>query len=117
MTEMLESPAPETIERERFAVLQQLEDWMEVPLLVLGFAWLANSAIQITVNTAIVTCMSIAFALMMDLLLLPILFLLTDKRDMAHLPIKDSDALAPNLAGTDDAPSASRPVAEGAQHG
>lgn len=45
---MLESPAPETIERERFAVLQQLEDWMEVPLLVLGFAWLALLVVDLT---------------------------------------------------------------------
>lgn len=38
---MLETPTPEVIERERFEVLQQLEDWMEVPLLFLGFVWLA----------------------------------------------------------------------------
>lgn len=45
---MLESPAPETIERERFAILQQLEDWMELPLLVLGFAWLALLIVELT---------------------------------------------------------------------
>ena len=45
---MLESPAPEAIERERFEVLQQLEDWMEVPLLFLGFAWLALLIVELT---------------------------------------------------------------------
>lgn len=44
---MLESAAPEAIERERFEVLRQLEDWMEVPLLVLGFAWMALLAIEL----------------------------------------------------------------------
>ena len=44
---MLEPPAPEAIERERFQVLQQLEDWMEVPLLVLGFLWLALLALEL----------------------------------------------------------------------
>lgn len=45
---MLETPAPEAIERERFAVLQQLEDWMEVPLLFLGFVWLALLIVDLT---------------------------------------------------------------------
>ena len=45
---MQESPAPESIERERFEVLQQLEDWMEVPLLLLGFAWLALLVVELT---------------------------------------------------------------------
>ena len=45
---MLESPAPESIERERFEILRQLEDWMEVPLLLLGFAWLALLAVELT---------------------------------------------------------------------
>jgi voltage-gated potassium channel len=45
---MVEPTAPEAIERERFEVLRQLEDWMEVPLLVLGFAWLALLAIELT---------------------------------------------------------------------
>lgn len=53
-------------------------------VLGLGFAWLANSAIQITVNTAIVTCLSIVFALLVDLLLLPALLLLTDRRSLTH---------------------------------
>ena len=84
-------------------------------VLGLGFAWLANSNIQITVNNAIVTCLSIAFALLLDLFLLPILFLLTDKRAMARQP-----AMAPP---TPDGPSAqadlSAPstLAKGAHHG
>ena len=52
-------------------------------VLGLGYAWLANSAIQITVNTAIVTTMTIALALLVDLFLLPALFLLLDKRKMS----------------------------------
>ncbi|MET1076633.1 MAG: MMPL family transporter [Pseudomonas sp.] len=54
-----------------------------------GFAWLANSTIQVTVNTAIVTTITIAFALLVDLFLLPILFLFIDKRDMAVAPAHD----------------------------
>lgn len=44
----VESPAPEVIERERFEVLQQLEDWMELPLLFLGFVWLALLVVELT---------------------------------------------------------------------
>lgn len=49
-------------------------------VLGLGFAWLANSAIQITVNTAIVTIITIVFALLIDIFLLPIVFLMVDNR-------------------------------------
>ncbi|MFZ5723482.1 MAG: efflux RND transporter permease subunit [Pseudomonadota bacterium] len=52
-------------------------------VLGLGFAWLANSNIQVTVNTALVTTTIIVFALLIDLLLLPVLFLLLDKRPSA----------------------------------
>ncbi|HYG61800.1 MAG TPA: ion transporter [Thermoanaerobaculia bacterium] len=45
---MLEPPAPEAVERERFEILQQLEDWLEVPLLILGFAWLALLVVELT---------------------------------------------------------------------
>lgn len=51
-------------------------------VLGLGFAWLGNSNIQVTVNTALVTTTTIVFALIVDLLLLPVLFLLLDKRRM-----------------------------------
>lgn len=51
-------------------------------VLGLGYAWLANSNIQITVNTAIVTSSTILFALLVDLFLLPILFTFIDTRDM-----------------------------------
>ena len=47
---MVESPAPEVIERERFEALQQLEDWLEVPLLILGFVWLALLVIELTLG-------------------------------------------------------------------
>ena len=46
--DMPESPAPEVIERERFEVLRQLEDWMEAPLLILGFVWLALLVVELT---------------------------------------------------------------------
>ncbi|MDO8329059.1 MAG: MMPL family transporter [Fluviicoccus sp.] len=45
-----------------------------------GYAWLANSAIQLTVNTAIVTVTTIGIALVIDVFLLPSLFLVLDKR-------------------------------------
>lgn len=32
---------PEELERERYELLQRLEDWLETPMLVLAFAWLA----------------------------------------------------------------------------
>lgn len=51
-------------------------------VLGLGYAWLANSAIQVTVNTAIVTTITIAFAFMIDLFLLPVVFLMIDRRKM-----------------------------------
>lgn len=51
-------------------------------VLAAGFAWLANSAIQITVNTAVMTTMTIGFALLCDLVLLPVLYLLLDRRQM-----------------------------------
>ncbi|RZU48201.1 hypothetical protein EV700_0102 [Fluviicoccus keumensis] len=47
-----------------------------------GYAWLANSAIQLTVNTAIVTCATILIALVIDVFLLPCLFLVMDKRQV-----------------------------------
>lgn len=47
---MSETPAPESIERERFEILRQLEDWMEVPLLLLGFVWLALLAVELTLG-------------------------------------------------------------------
>ncbi|MDF3032115.1 MAG: putative exporter of the superfamily, partial [Moraxellaceae bacterium] len=51
-------------------------------VLGLGFAWLVNSAIQVTVNTAVVTVITIVFALFIDLFLLPVLFLLIDRRQL-----------------------------------
>lgn len=51
-------------------------------VLGMGYAWLANSAIQVTVNTAIVTVITMSFALLVDLFLLPVLFLYIDRRQM-----------------------------------
>ncbi|MBD2292564.1 ion transporter [Anabaena sphaerica FACHB-251] len=36
----------QALEKERIEVLQQLEDWLETPMLVLGFAWLALFIIE-----------------------------------------------------------------------
>lgn len=58
-------------------------------VLGLGFAWLANSAIQITVNTAIVTIITIVFALLVDIFLLPIVFLMVDNRKTASSTIEN----------------------------
>lgn len=37
----------QALEKERNEVLQQLEDWLEIPMLVLGFVWLALFIIEI----------------------------------------------------------------------
>jgi voltage-gated potassium channel len=36
-----QAPGKEELERERYELLQRLEDWLETPMLVLAFAWLA----------------------------------------------------------------------------
>jgi len=36
-----EAPDKEALERERHELLQRLEDWLETPMLILAFAWLA----------------------------------------------------------------------------
>ena len=38
----------QTLDNERSEVLQQLEDWLETPMLVLGFVWLALLVIELT---------------------------------------------------------------------
>jgi voltage-gated potassium channel len=35
------APDKEALERERYELLQRLEDWLETPMLILAFAWLA----------------------------------------------------------------------------
>lgn len=56
------TPERERTNKERFEVLAQLEDWLEVPMLVLGFAWLVLFVAEVvwglgrflqTVNTVI----------------------------------------------------------------
>lgn len=47
-----ENPDPKTsdveeLERERYELLQQLEDWLETPLLVLAFVWLALLIVEL----------------------------------------------------------------------
>jgi voltage-gated potassium channel len=44
----LSTPEKQALNQERREVLQQLEDWMETPMLVLGFAWLALFVIELT---------------------------------------------------------------------
>ncbi|MFZ3184180.1 MAG: hypothetical protein WA173_08550, partial [Pseudomonas sp.] len=73
----------------------------------LGFAWLANSAIQITVNTAVVTVITIAFAMLVDLFLLPIIFLFIDKRDMSLAVAADSAVPPVAPAATPSIPTVS----------
>jgi voltage-gated potassium channel len=36
-----ESPDEEALERERYELLHRLEDWLETPMVILAFAWLA----------------------------------------------------------------------------
>jgi len=35
------APGQEALERERYELLQRLEDWLETPMLILAFVWLA----------------------------------------------------------------------------
>lgn len=44
----LEKAPEEAVERERFEVLEQLEDWLETPLFVLGIAWLVLLVVELT---------------------------------------------------------------------
>lgn len=42
------SPEPlEEVERERSQILQQLEEWLEIPVLVLGFIWLILMVVEL----------------------------------------------------------------------
>jgi voltage-gated potassium channel len=41
------SPEQQDLSKERDALLQQLEDWLETPMLVLGFVWLALLVIEL----------------------------------------------------------------------
>ena len=40
-------PQKSAIEQERSEILQQLEDWLETPMLVLSFVWLALFAVEL----------------------------------------------------------------------
>ncbi len=42
-----DSSTERQLHRERREVLQQLEDWLEAPMLVLGFAWLAPLVVEL----------------------------------------------------------------------
>lgn len=43
-------PDQERVDEERNALLQQLEDWLEVPLLILGIVWLILLIVELTGN-------------------------------------------------------------------
>ncbi|MBD2258042.1 potassium channel family protein [Pseudanabaena sp. FACHB-2040] len=47
MTERLDLSAQRALEQEQQGVLQQLEDWLEIPMLLLGFVWLALFIVEI----------------------------------------------------------------------
>ncbi len=52
-TNTSENPDPkssdvEALDRERYALLQRLEDWLETPMLVLAFVWLALLIVELT---------------------------------------------------------------------
>lgn len=66
-------------------------------VLGLGYMWLANSNIQITINTAIVTTTTILFALIVDMFLLPTIFILTDKREFPRLEKNDGATSGVNM--------------------
>ncbi len=38
---------PKALERERYELLQRLEDWLEIPMLVLAFVWLALLIVEL----------------------------------------------------------------------
>lgn len=42
-----QSPDQEAMERERYELLQRLEDWLETPMLVLAFVWLALLVVEL----------------------------------------------------------------------
>ncbi|WP_218147850.1 potassium channel family protein [Nitrosomonas sp. Nm166] len=44
----LNSTEADAVERERFEALQQLENWLETPMLVLAFVWLALLIVELT---------------------------------------------------------------------
>lgn len=41
------TPEKQALDKERHQLLQQLEDWLEAPMLVLGFAWLALLVVEL----------------------------------------------------------------------
>ncbi|MBP1598169.1 MAG: ion transporter [Acidobacteria bacterium] len=41
------APGKEALERERYELLQRLEDWLETPMLILAFAWLALLIVEL----------------------------------------------------------------------
>jgi voltage-gated potassium channel len=43
----LSPPEKETLDRERLEVLEQIEEWLETPMLALGFAWLVLLVVEL----------------------------------------------------------------------
>lgn len=46
MNEQPTPPEKEALDRERFEVLQQVEDWLELPVMILGFVWLVLLVVE-----------------------------------------------------------------------
>lgn len=44
----LKFPEEQALDHERSKILQQLEDWLDIPLLVLSFVWLALFVLELT---------------------------------------------------------------------
>jgi voltage-gated potassium channel len=42
------APGKEALERERYELLQRLEEWLETPMLILAFVWLALLVVELT---------------------------------------------------------------------
>lgn len=49
-----------TLDHERSEVLQQLEDWLETPMLVLGFAWLGLFIVELVWGLNPLSCISVS---------------------------------------------------------
>ncbi|MBD2093494.1 ion transporter [Microcoleus sp. FACHB-1515] len=46
--QQFDRPEKQAIEQEQFEILQQLEDWLEMPMLLLSFVWLALFIVELT---------------------------------------------------------------------
>lgn len=47
MNEPQNAPTPQQVDDERYELLEQLEDWLEAPVIALGFVWLALLVVEL----------------------------------------------------------------------